>query len=197
MRSRAWKYILAGVAGLLLGFYISLPWGAVGDYAVATILNKAAGNRVYATVANHSVEGFFSKTLVMCGIRVDYPVASITLRELCVTPHLLSLLLSAQTVDLTLGRAELTFVTRQSLEWNSGTAKITKRGDVVAFEEIDIRGAFSVTGSLDFSTATGQLGAANLTVILPETMDRALQMLSGSGLLPLRKVKNGEWRIER
>lgn len=197
MKYKSWHYILAGVAGLLLGCLLFLPWSAIGDYALEKSIERAAAKQVYISVASHETEGVLGKTFVLRGIRADYPVFSATLRELRITPHLLSLLSSNQKVDLVIGRGELIPVTRQTLEWNSGTARVVRQGDTVTLEEIDIRGAFSAKGSLTFSTVSGTLSKADLTMTLPEEMDRALQMFSSSGMAPLRKVKNGEWRVER
>ncbi|MDL2297554.1 hypothetical protein LJC40_00205 [Synergistaceae bacterium OttesenSCG-928-D05] len=197
MKQGAWKFILAGLIGLILGLLLFLPWQAIGDYAIEKGLTRAAEKNIYATVNSHTVEGVFNKVFVLRGIRVDYPVFSITLRELRIDPHMLGLLSASQEVDLVIGRGELIPVTRQSLEWNSGTAKVTRRGEIISFNEVDIKGAFSAKGSLAFSTATGKLTSGALTLTVPVTMDRALQMVSGSGLVPLRKIKDGEWRIER
>ena len=195
---KLWKPILAALAGLAAGTFLFLPWNQLADYAVVRGLDRAAQNGIYGVVRETGTEGFFDRQLVCRGVQLDFPVFRFTAREVSVDPALLSTLLSrTPAASVTFGRGELTPVTRQKLEWNSGTADVSVKNGVVSLSNIEFTGKFSARGFLDFSLESKRIARANLTVKVPEDLDRALQMLAGGGVLPLSKIRAGEWKVSR
>ncbi|MCC8177647.1 MAG: hypothetical protein LIO38_00805, partial [Cloacibacillus sp.] len=87
--------------------------------------------------------------------------------------------------------------TRQALEWNGGTADISLTPQSLMVENIAFTGKTSVTGFAELSRETGKLTRAKMLLKVPAELDRALEMAGKMGMVPLTKVKSGEWRIER
>jgi len=195
---RCWKYVLAGLAGLAAGIILFAPWDSLADYAVARGLARAAENGIYGVVREVGTEGLIDKEFVCRGLQLDFPVFRVAADDMSVNPAVLHALFTGRPeASVTFGRGELVPVTRQKLEWNSGSASVSVRNGVVSLSDIEFTGKFSARGFLDFSTETNRITRANLTVKVPEDMDRALQMLGGSGMLPISKVRAGEWKVER
>ena len=195
---KAWKPLLIGLAGFIAGIFLFLPWDSFADYAVVRGLERAAENGIYGVVRETDTEGFFNRVFVCRDIQLDFPVFRFVAREMSVDPAMLGTLLSrTPAASVSFGRGELTPVTRQKLEWNSGYADVSVKNGVVSLSNIEFTGKFSAHGFLDFSTESRRIMRANLTVKVPEDMDRALQMLGSGGVLPLSKIRAGEWKVSR
>lgn len=194
----AWKSILTGITGFLLGLWLFFPWNALCDYSAAAGLRLAAENGIYASIQSNTTDGIFNKAFVYNGIQADFPVFRAFVRELRVEPSVISSLSSGELkCAVTFGRGELVPVTRQKLEWQSGGATITLGKDSAAVSDIDVKGKFSASGFIEISKATGKLSRAALTLKIPPEMDRAMQLLGTSGMIPVRKIGDGEWMVER
>ena len=122
----------AALAGLIIGIAIFFPWDALGSSLFAFAAKEAASRGVYVTASSSEVSGFFKKTFSYKGVNADLPVARASLREVSVEPDILSSLLSGEkSARLTFGRGSLVPVTRQPIEWNSGSAsvRVTENGE--------------------------------------------------------------------
>ena len=81
--------------------------------------------------------------------------------------------------------------------WNSGSASVRVTENTVIVEDISFTGPTSVSGSAEISPSAMRLVRARLLVKAPPELDRMFEMLRMTNMLPLKKVKEGEWRIER
>lgn len=194
----ALRYAVVSAAGLLCGVMLFFPWNSVADTAAAVLTKTAAGRGVYVTVDSTSAYGVFSKSFSYGGVGIDLPMAKVNLREVTVTPSILSSLFSGEKrARLTFGRGSVLPVTRQELAWNSGSADVTVTDRSFLLENISFAGKTAVTGYAEISRANLKLTKARLLVKVPEELDRMLELARMANMLPLTKIKNGEWRIER
>lgn len=188
----------AALAGLIIGIAIFFPWNALGSSLFAFAAKEAASRGVYVTASSSEVSGLFKKNFSYKGVNADLPVARASLREVSVEPDILSSLLSGEkSARLTFGRGSLVPVTRQPIEWNSGSASVRVTENTVIVEDISFTGPTSVSGSAEISPSAMRLVRARLLVKAPPELDRMFEMLRMTNMLPLKKVKEGEWRIER
>ena len=188
----------AALAGLIIGISIFFPWDALGSSLFAFAAKEAASRGVYVTASSSEVSGVFKKNFSYKGVNADLPVARASLREVSVEPDILSSLLSGEkSARLTFGRGSLVPVTRQPIEWNSGSASVRVTENTIIVEDISFTGPTSVSGSAEISPSAMRLVRARLLVKAPPELDRMFEMLRMTNMLPLKKVKEGEWRIER
>ncbi|WP_294194003.1 type II secretion system protein GspN [uncultured Cloacibacillus sp.] len=188
----------AALAGLIIGIAIFFPWDALGSSLFAFAAKEAASRGVYVTASSSEVSGLFKKNFSYKGVNADLPVARASLREVSVEPDILSSLLSGEkSARLTFGRGSLVPVTRQPVEWNSGSASVRVTENTIIVEDISFTGPTSVSGSAEISPSAMRLVRARLLVKAPPELDRMFEMLRMTNMLPLKKVKEGEWRIER
>lgn len=188
----------AALAGLIIGIAIFFPWNALGSSLFAFAAKEAASRGVYVTASSSEVSGLFKKNFSYKGVNADLPVARASLRDVSVEPDILSSLLSGEkSAQLTFGRGSLVPVTRQPIEWNSGSASVRVTENTVIVEDISFTGPTSVSGSAEISPSAMRLVRARLLVKAPPELDRMFEMLRMTNMLPLKKVKEGEWRIER
>ena len=190
--------IAAALAGLALGIIIFFPWNSLGSSLFAFAAKEAASRGVYVTASSSETSGLFKKTFSYRGVTADLPAARASLREVSVEPEILSSLLSGEkSARLTFGRGSVVPVTRQPIEWNSGSADVRVTENTVIVENISFTGPTSISGSAEISPSAMRLVRARLLVKAPPELDRMFEMLRMTNMLPLRKVKEGEWRIER
>ena len=194
----AWKLTLLGIAGFALGAVLFLPWDALCGYVMSKGLSVAAENGIYGVVQDNYTEGLLDKEFIYRGVQADFPVFRFSSREIRVNPAVISTIFkAAPTASLTFGRGEIVPVTRQKLEWNSGSANVSLKGGVISVSDIEFAGKFSARGFVDISAETGKISRANLTLKVPEDLDRAMKMLGTSGMLPVSKLRAGEWKVEK
>ena len=188
----------AALAGLIIGIAIFFPWDALGSSLFAFAAKEVASRGVYVTASSSEVSGLFKKNFSYKGVNAALPVARASLREVSVEPDILSSLLSGEkSAQLTFGRGSLVPVTRQPIEWNSGSASVRVTENTIIVEDISFTGPTSVSGSAEISPSAMRLVRARLLVKAPPELDRMFEMLRMTNVLPLKKVKEGEWRIER
>ena len=188
----------AALAGLIIGIAIFFPWNALGSSLFAFAAKEAASRGVYVTASSSEVSGLFKKNFSYKGVNADLPVARASLRDVSVEPDILSSLLSGEkSAQLTFGRGSLVPVTRQLIEWNSGSASVRVTENTVIVEDISFTGPTSVSGSAEISPSAMRLVRARLLVKAPPELDRMFEMLRMTNMLPLKKIKEGEWRLER
>ena len=137
----------AALAGLIIGIAIFFPWNALGSSLFAFAAKEAASRGVYVTASSSEVSGLFKKNFSYKGVNADLPVARASLREVSVEPDILSSLLSGEkSARLTFGRGSLVPVTRQPIEWNSGSASVRVTENTVIVEDISFTGPTSISG---------------------------------------------------
>ncbi len=113
------------------------------------------------------------------------PAVSITVNEARVDPMILKSLISAsKTGTLSFGSGEITTLTRQKLKMDLGKANISSDGETLYLDDLTLDGDVSAKGSINISTDTGKIVAADMTASFPHEFDRALQMLSNMQVLP-------------
>ncbi|MDD7648590.1 type II secretion system protein GspN [Cloacibacillus porcorum] len=188
----------AVIAGLFCGLLVFFPWSSLAGTSASMAMSAAAENGIFLTVASSGVSGLFSKSFIYNGVNADFPVFRFSAGEVTFTPSIISSLFSqTKSCRLEMGRGSLVPVTRQALEWNGGTADISLTPQSLMIENIAFTGKTSVTGFAELSRETGKLTRAKMLLKVPAELDRALEMAGKMGMVPLTKVKSGEWRIER
>ena len=191
----------AALAGLIIGIAIFFPWDALGSSLFAFAAKEAASRGVYVTASSSEVSGLFKKPFSYKGVNADLPVARASLREVSVEPDILSSLLSGEkSARLTFGRGSLVPVTRQPVEWNSGSVSVRVTENTIIVEDISFTGPTSISGSAEIARRLAARLADDGEVFLvkaPPELDRMFEMLRMTNMLPLKKIKEGEWRIER
>lgn len=192
------RLIAVAIAGLIVGIFIFFPWRTLGSSLFALAAREAASRGVYLTASSSDVSGIFSKTFSYSGVGADLPAARLSVRELSVAPDILSSLFSEEkSARLTVGRGSLVPVTRQAVEWNRGEADVRVTPRAVILDNISFTGPSSISGSAEISLGSMRIARARLLVRVPPELDRMLEMLKTANMLPLKKIKDGEWRIER
>ena len=188
----------AALAGLIIGIVIFFPWDALAPALFAFAAREAASRGVYVTASSSETSDLVKKNFSYKGVNADLPVARARLSELSVEPDIFSSLLSGEkSARLTFGRGSIVPVTRQPLEWNSGSAELRVTRDSVIVEDISFTGPTAISGSAEISTSAMRLVRARLLVKAPPELDRMFEMLRMTKILPLEKIKDGEWRITR
>ena len=192
------RLALCTALGFIAAGFLFFPWNAIGDYLMARGLTAAAKNGIYAAVAANSAQGVIDKEFVYQKVTADFPVFRFSASQMIVNPGMIRTIATAKpSCKIQLGRGEIIPVTRQKLEWVSGAADISVSGGIIYVSNIDFKGKFSANGFLEISAETGKMSRANMTLRVPQEMDRAFEMLGSSGMVPITKVKAGEWKVER
>lgn len=194
------KYVTgaaAALAGIVCGVIIFFPWKTAADTAADLAVGFAAENGIFLTISSSEVDGIFSKRFSYGGVAADFPVFRLALREASFTPSMISSLLSRKLkCRIETGRGSLVPVTRQSLEWDSGSARLTLSGGGAMLDDIALVGKTSLTGRAELSS-DGSLMRAELLLRTSPEMDRALELAKSLGVVRLTKIKEGEWRIQK
>ena len=196
--SKTLKVFFAGSLGLIAGLALFFPWNTAAEYSAGRAALSASEKNIFISFRDTYTEGLLDREFVYRGITADMPAVSITVNEARVDPMILKSLISAsKTRTLSFGNGEITTLTRQKLKWTSGKANISSDGETLYLDDLTLDGDVSAKGSINISTDTGKIVAADMTASFPHEFDRALQMLSNMQVLPLTKISSGEWRISR
>jgi hypothetical protein len=184
-------------AGLITGLFIFFPWNAAATFAVNGAMDKAARSGIYITAGDRYIEGATSKTVVLRSVKADFPVFSVSLSELRITPSLLTLLFGGARFDVKTGRGALVPMMGEKLEWMSSEAAVAENGGNLSVSDIKMTGKLSASGFLELSPEKGKITKADLKIKSPPEADMMFRMAAASGLIPISSAKPGEWRIER
>lgn len=98
-------------------------------------------------------------------------------------------------LDVRLGPGRFEALTGQKLSWTKGSCSLLVRGQSVVVDDLDLEGDVSAKGSLEVSTSEGRISRAAVELKTPGETETMMQALSA--ILPLKRVKAGEWRLER
>lgn len=192
------KTAAAAAVGLIIGIFLFFPWNTLAATILAAGSRAASANGIFLTAVSSEASGVFSKHFIYGGVKADFPIFRFTAREITVSPNILSsVFTSAKSGRVSISRGSVIPVTRQALEWNEGTADFSVKKDSILIENISFSGKTSVTGFMEISRATAKITRARMLIKVPPELDRMLNMVSMTGMIPLSKIKNGEWRIER
>ncbi|MBQ9881760.1 MAG: hypothetical protein IJM42_04005 [Synergistes sp.] len=186
------------ISGIICGLLFFLPWDTAAVTAADTAAARAAEKGVYITVSSAAAEGFIPKSFRYRDVTADLPMLRITLSEALIRPMMTASLLSrGLKCGVETGRGSIVTLTRQPMEWRSGSAMITLSDGTVKLDDIAFVGSTSLSGSAELSSSDGSLVKASLLLKSEPEIDRALEMAKNMGMLRLTKVKPGEWRIEK
>lgn len=188
---------LAAILGLLAGVFVFFPWDAVAGCVIDGAAADAARSGIYVTVADKRTEGFFRKTVVCRGVRADFPVFSVVISELRVTPHIISSVSGNEKFDVETGAGFIAPMVGGKVEWNASGAKVSRGADSTRMDDIHMTGKTSMSGFIEIFTAKRSIKNANLDITTSGMTDTMLNMISKTGLLPLKRVDKGRWKVER
>ncbi len=197
MRRRV-KAAIAVIVGLFIGIVLFFPWQILGETIFSIGARLAAQNGIFVTASSSETSGLFSKHFTYGGVKADFPIFRFTAREVRITPSIISsVFTSTKSGTVSVSRGSVIPVTRQALEWDEGTADFALTPSLLTLQNISFTGPAVITGFLEISRETAKITRARLLLKVPAELDRMLNMISMTGMLPLSKVKPGEWRIER
>ena len=186
------------LSGIICGLVFFLPWDTAAVTAADTAAARAAEKGVYVTVSSSAAEGFFPKSFRYGGITADFPMFRLTLSEALFRPKIAASVFSrGLKCGIETGRGSLVTLTRQPMEWKSGSALLTLSDGTVKLDDIAFAGSTSLAGSAELSAGDGSLVKASLLLKTGPEIDKALEMAKSMGTLRLTKIKPGEWRIEK
>ena len=186
------------LSGIICGLVFFLPWNTAAVTAADTAAARAAEKGVYVTVSSSAAEGFFQKSFRYGGITADFPMFRLTLSEALFRPKIAASVFSrGLKCGIETGRGNLVTLTRQPMEWKSGSALLTLSDGTVKLDDIAFAGSTSLAGSAELSARDGSLVKASLLLKTGPEIDKALEMAKSMGTLRLTKIKPGEWRIEK
>lgn len=190
--------IVVALIGLIIGAIVFFPWNTLAQGAAAKIAKAAADSGIWLTTGNADVSGVFSKSFTFHSVKADFPLMKFSADKVVITPALSSVAFSKEKKShISMGRGTLLPVTQVPLDWNGGNADITLTEDSLRIENISITGKLTVTGFAEISRNKNALKRAKVRIKVPAAMDKTLDSAAKMGVMPLKKIRNGMWRLEK
>ena len=189
--------VIGVIAGCIIGVFLCFPWNNIAEAVFSKAVMKASEKGIYLTSASTDISGLFRKTFTYKGITAELPFAQLSAREVSVTPYFSSLVSETKSAHVVLGKGKLVPITRQEINWNRGIADVQLTPASIVFDKIVFSGPITVTGSAVLDKSGKKLLKAKLNIKVPVEFDRVLNMVRLAKIVPLQKIKNGEWRIEK
>jgi hypothetical protein len=174
----------------------TFPWESAFRYGLTEAGNRAAAKGLALSCGAPSAEGGL-EPLFRCGdFRLRHPLGGVDLvrGEARLRP-LASILGRGVALDVRFGPGRFETMTGQTLSWDQGTVSLILRPDLVVMDKLAVKGELSAQGRLEISPSRGRIVRAMVEVGTPATADGMMQALTA--FLPLKRVKSGEWRLER
>ncbi len=182
---------------LFLGTFLwYLPWESALGYGLMEAENVAASRGVALTCDSHSAEDHLQPLFRCGGLRVRHPLGGIELiRASARFRPLASVLNRSVVLDVTMGPGRFETMTGQSMAWDEGRCSLKLRPDHIEIDGLNMKGSLSAKGSLAISPGRSRITRAMVDIKTPAEADAMMQALTA--FLPLKRVKSGEWRLER
>ena len=172
------------------------PWDSALKYGLTEAGSRAAARGLVLAVRTSSASGGL-EPFFRCGdLRFGHPLGGLEVMrcEARLKPFE-SVLARGVALDVRLGSGRFETMTGQTLAWERGTLSLILRPDVVRLEDLDLAGELTAKGRLEFSPSSRRIVRAMVDLGTPQASDGMMQALTA--FLPLKKVKSGEWRLER
>ena len=191
------KYVICATAGIIAGLVLFFPWGSAADLVFAKKAAQLAEKNIYVTCRSIEDENLIRKVLVITGLRADLPTAGAELSELRISPCILKALTGTPSAEIETGRGEVTLITKQKLQWNSASAVVSIKNNIIEISDIAVTGKLRASGFISITPSTQKIEKALLTITVPEELDRAFEMAQRAGILPVTKLGKGKWQVKR
>lgn len=172
------------------------PWDSALKYGLTEAGSRAAEKGIALSAGTSSAAGGL-EPLFRCGeLRVRHPLGGLeVMRGEARLKPLESLLARGVVLDVRLGPGRFETMTGQSMSWERGALSVILRPDRVVMQDLDLSGELSARGELEISPVRGRILRAMVELGTPVKADGMMQALTA--FLPLKRVKSGEWRLER
>lgn len=194
---RSLPRIAAVLTGLICAAMIFFPWDTFARATAARVTKAAADNGIWLTTRGFEVNGTFTKNFVLRSVKADLQLMRFGADEVTITQTLLSALFPTdKKFHVQMGRGALIPVMQVPLEWDRGSADALITDDLLRIENISITGKISVMGTAEFSRTRSTLTRVKMLIRVPPEIERTLDAAAKMRVMPLRKVKDGEWRLE-
>lgn len=191
------KYVICTLAGIITGLVLFFPLGTAADLVFTEKAAKLAEKNIYLTCREITEKNLINKTLVIRGLRADLPTAGAELSELCIDPCIIKGLTGTPAAKVEAGRGTLTLLTKQKLMWNTASAHVALRNNIIEISDIAVTGKLRASGFISFNPATQSIEKSDLTLTVPEELDRAFEMAQRTNMLPVKKLGKGKWQVKR
>ena len=187
------------IAGIVIGIYLFFPWVKIAEAFYYAAANKAARNGVYMTVNAIDCAGWIKKEFSYRGISAETPAARVNVSEIKVTPKITSLLGGRKQLNMAIGSGTFIPAIGESIGWTSGAAAVSFEGREIGVSDLSLAGDISVAGraAIDASKNIPQLKDTDLLIRAPEKFDTLFSFVRMAKIVPVEKVKDGEWRIRK
>lgn len=185
------------IAGFIAGIYLLFPTKAILDNVIADKSLQLAEKNSYLTVRNTTVDNMMTKHCTVHGLRVEMSTAGIEVDRIEFTPAITSLFTGGVKAHVVTGRGSITLITRQKITWNRCTFDIKVNDSVIEIKDINVTGELKARGTLLISRRTGKIIKSEMTLTVPEELDKTLSMVERTKLMPLRKNSPGMWKVVR
>lgn len=177
-------------------FWWNFPWESALRWGLTSAENISGTRGIVFSCDSSAVQDHVSP-LFRCGdLNVHHAFGALkVIRAEARLRPLASVLNRGIYLEVLLGPGQFEALTGQKLGWTEGTGSLVVRRDVITVKDLNLTGDLSARGSLDVSPAKGRIVHAAVELTTPEEAETMIQALSG--FMPLKRVKAGEWRLER
>ena len=198
MDLRRWILPLGGTGALVLVFLLGLwgffPWDGASNLILARLGLKAAEKGTVVSASSLEIEGAFAPRFTLRGLRVKTSFAEAHCREAALDLFPGGILLGAARASLTLDRGALILPDRQEARWSEGSARFEITPSDLTLADLRMGGGFSAEGSLILDLPEGKPRAWDLSLKVPDPLDRTMNMVQY--LVPLKRTAPGTWRTQ-
>lgn len=191
------KYVCLIFILFLIACWFLFPWKALQYYVTERAFKVAANNLIFVSVRDFSTQSVFDKEFVYDGVQADFPLLHFETDTLTINPKIFTMIFGTKAISVKLGKGAIVPVTKQRLDWNSGSLEISADKDFVYVRDISLTGNFSARGFMEISREDGKISRAQLTMHIPATAESAFRLLSNGALPGLSKDASGNWRLVR
>lgn len=177
-------------------FWWNFPWERSLQWGLTSAQNVAAEKGVSFSCASSSADDRVSPLFMCGGLKVRHALGGLELARADARFHPLSSVLSRGVLlDVKLGPGRFQTMTGQELGWTEGTCSLLIRRETVFIQDLALSGDLTAKGYIEVSASKGRIVKAAVELTTPGEVESMMQALSA--ILPLKRVKAGEWRLER
>lgn len=187
---------LFAIIGFIIGIFVFMPRTEIARYAAMRCFRAAAEKNVFVTAESISGGTILPKA-ILNGVNADGAAFAMNASRIEISPKWIKTIVSRSgAANLEIGKGEIMTPLGQKLQWSGGSAELFVEDGKIRLENINLNGRFSAQGSLELPRSGGKV-SANLTVKVPQELERAFEAAASFNIGGISKVGGGRWRIAR